>query len=138
MPGHDDEVEMASPALYGLAALRNRLRCLDAERLVAVQLLGRRRLDGALLRLGLLALLFLACLGAQLLALLLAGVAFAADRLQVFLEVIGAVVVVDLLAGRDVLDGADIDAALLLLDVGFGIRAAGVVDVTRNVLAHRA
>src|SRR5882757_9655312 len=48
-------------------------------------------------------------LGALLLAFLFAGVAFAADRLQVRLEVIGAVVVVDLFAGLDLFDGADKD-----------------------------
>ena len=48
--------------------------------------------------------------GAFLFPLFLAGVAFAADRLQVGLEVIGAVIVVDLVARLDVLDGADVDS----------------------------
>src|SRR6185503_17782998 len=56
---------------------------------------------------------------ALLLALLLAGCAFAADRLQIGFEVVSAVVVVDLLARLDVLDGADEDLALARLDVGF-------------------
>src|SRR6188768_435918 len=64
-------------------------------------------------------------LGALLLPLLHAGSAQAADRLEVFLEVVGAVVVVDLLARRDVLDGADIDLALDRVNVGFGVGPAG-------------
>src|SRR5438067_401225 len=43
---------------------------------------------------------------ALLLALLFAGRAFAADRLQVGFEIIGAVVVIDLLARLDIFDGA--------------------------------
>src|SRR5882724_11906768 len=75
--------------------------------------------------------------GALLLALLLAGSAFAADRLQIGLEVVGAVIVVDLLARLDVLDGADEDLALARLDVGFRVRPAGVVDVAGDVFADR-
>ncbi len=82
-------------------------------------------------------LLFLSRCGPQFLAFFLARLALAPDRLQVLLEVVGAVVVVDLLAGRDVLDGADIDTPLFLANVGFRIRFAGMVDVARDVLAHR-
>src|SRR6185437_4024052 len=77
-------------------------------------------------------------LGALLLALLLAGAGFAADRLQVGLEVIGAVIVVDLLARLDVLDGADENLALARPDVAFRVRLAGMVDVAGDVLADRA
>src|SRR5205823_10068089 len=56
-------------------------------------------------------------LGALLLALSFARVAFAADRLQISLEVIGAVIVVDLFARGSVLDGADNDLALARHDV---------------------
>src|SRR6516225_4379421 len=76
--------------------------------------------------------------GALLLALLLAGLAFAADRLQIGFEIVGAVVVVDLLARLDVLDGADENPALARLDVGLRIRLAGVIDVAGDVLADRA
>ena len=64
-------------------------------------------------------------LGALLLALLFASVAFAADRLQIRLEVIGAVIVVDLLARLDVLDGAYYHLALagLTSDSAFGLQA---------------
>src|SRR5437667_341929 len=55
-------------------------------------------------------------LGALLLALLLAGVAFAADRLQISLEVVGAVVVVDLLTRLGVLDAAGGDRGLTSCD----------------------
>src|SRR6185503_2981098 len=58
-------------------------------------------------------------LGALLLPLLHAGSAQAADRLEVFLEVVGAVVVVDLFARLNVLDGADVDLALDRVNVGF-------------------
>ena len=71
-----------------------------------------RLLQRLALRLGLEAGLFHPRLGALLLALLLASVAFAADRLQIGFEVVGAVVVVDLVARLDVLDGADEDLAL--------------------------
>src|SRR6202167_4582570 len=77
-------------------------------------------------------------LGALLLAFLLAGVAFAADRLQIRLEVVGAVIVIDLFARLDLLDGADHDLAFAGVDVGLGVRLAGVIDITRDVLAHRA
>src|SRR5262249_50475066 len=77
-------------------------------------------------------------LGALLLALLLAGGAQAADRLEVFLGVVGAVVVVDLVARLDVLDGADENLARAWANVGFRVRLAGMVDVAGNVLAHRA
>src|SRR5262245_23058046 len=69
-------------------------------------------------------------LGPRQLALLLAGVALAADRLQVLLEVILAVVVVDLFARLDVLGGADEHPAIAGLHVGFGVRPASVIDVT--------
>src|SRR5882762_7733291 len=94
-------------------------------------------LQSLFLRLGFQAQFFGPRLGALLLALLFAGVAFAADRLQIGLEIVGAVIVVDLFAGLDVLDGADNDLALARLDVGFRIRLAGVVDIARDVLAHR-
>src|SRR5581483_1405151 len=77
-------------------------------------------------------------LGALLLALLLAGVALAADRLQIGLEVIGPVIVVDLFARLDGLDGADVDLALAWANIGLRVRLAAVVDVARDVLAHRA
>jgi hypothetical protein len=77
-------------------------------------------------------------LGALLLAFLLAGVAFAADWLQIRLEVVGAVIVVDLFARLDLLDRADHDLALAGVDVGFGVRFAGMIDIARDVLAHRA
>ena len=70
--------------------------------------------------------------------LLLAGLAFAADRLQIGFEIVGTVIVVDLLARLDVLDGADEDLLLARLDVGFGVRLARVIDVARDVLANRA
>src|SRR5215475_10470483 len=76
-------------------------------------------------------------LGALLLAHLLAGLAFAADRLQIGFEIVGAVIVVDLLARLDVLDGADENLALARLDVGLRIRLAGVIDVAGDVLADR-
>src|SRR5262249_52542268 len=76
--------------------------------------------------------------GALPLPLLLAGAALAADRLQIRLEVIGTVIVVDLVARLDVLDRADIDLALAGLHIAFSIRPAGVVDIAGDVLAHRA
>src|SRR4051812_12637454 len=76
--------------------------------------------------------------GAGLFALLFTCRAFAADRLQVGFEVIGAVVVVDLFARLDVLDRTDHDLALARLDVGLRIRLAGVVDVAGDILADRA
>jgi hypothetical protein len=76
-----------------------------------------RLLQRLALGLGLQARPLLAGLSAFLFALLLAGVAFAADRLQIGFEVIGAVVVVDFLAWLDVLDGADEHLALARLDV---------------------
>src|SRR6267143_7276570 len=90
------------------------------------------------LGLGLQAGLFRPRFGALLLALLLAGRAFAADRLQIGFEIIRAVIVIDLLARLDVLDGADEDLALAWANVGFRIRLAGVVDIAGEVLAHRA
>src|SRR4051812_35915690 len=78
--------------------------------LLLLQLQGLRRqllglLQGLPLGLGLQARFFSPRLGALLLALLFACRAFAADRLDVGLEVIGAVIIVDLVAGLDVLDG---------------------------------
>src|SRR5882672_8524338 len=93
-------------------------------------------LQGLLFRLGFQAQLFGPRLGALLLALLFASRAFAADRLQIRLEVVGAVIVVDLFAGLDVLDRADHDLALAGADVGFRVRLAGMIDVARDVLAH--
>src|SRR5579872_5944942 len=72
-----------------------------------------------------------------LLALLLASGAFAADRLQIGFEVVGAVVVIDLVARLDVLDGANENLALARANVAFCIRLAGVVDVAGDVLADR-
>src|SRR5690606_23621809 len=40
-------------------------------------------------------------------------------------------------ARRDVLDGADGDGALALIDVGFRVRPAGVIDVAGGVAAVR-
>src|SRR5262249_21292745 len=91
-----------------------------------------------LLRLGLQAKPFRPRLRPLLFALLFTGVALAADRLQVSLEVIGAVIVVDLVARLDVPDGADEDLALARFDVGFRIRLAAMIDVARDVLTHRA
>src|SRR6266852_3058077 len=95
-------------------------------------------LQSLLLCLGFQAQLFGPRLGALLLALLFASRAFAADRLQIRLEVVGAVVVVDLFAGLDVLDRADHDLALAGADVGLRVRLAGMIDVTGDVLAHRS
>src|SRR5690242_14649233 len=69
------------------------------------QLLGL--LQRLALGLGLEARPFRPRLSALLLALLLARVAFAADRLQIGFEIVRAVVIVDLLARLDVLDGAN-------------------------------
>src|SRR5258707_2576327 len=76
-------------------------------------------------------------LGALLRALLFASRAFAADRLQIGFEIIGAVIVIDLLARLNLLDGADEDLALAWANVGFRVRPAGVVDIAGDVLAHR-
>src|SRR5581483_9712960 len=76
-------------------------------------------------------------LGPLLLALLLAGDAFAADRLEVGLEVIGAVIVIDFLARLDVLDRADENLSFARPDVALRVRPAGVIDVTGDVLADR-
>src|SRR5438477_10539769 len=75
-------------------------------------------LQGFPLRLGFQAPPFGSRLGALLLALLFAGRAFAADRLQIGLEVFGAVIVVDLVAGLDVLVRPAEDLALAGTDVG--------------------
>src|SRR5258708_14617611 len=102
---------------------------------------GLRRFFGFLqslpLGLGLQAQFFGPRLGALLLAFLLASVAFAADRLQIGLKIVRAVIVIDIFAGLDVLDGADEHLALTRPDVGFGVRLAGVIDVAGDVLAHR-
>ncbi len=76
-------------------------------------------------------------LGTRDLALLLAGIALAPDRLEEFLEVFRAVIVVDLFAGLDVLDGADEHLAVARLHVGLGVGPAGVVDIARDVAADR-
>src|SRR3984893_2400865 len=76
-------------------------------------------------------------LGALLLAFFLASVAFAADRLQIGLKIVSAVIVIDLFSGLDILDGADEHLALTRHDVGFGVRLAGVIDVAGDGLAHR-
>src|SRR5262249_49400031 len=76
--------------------------------------------------------------GPLLLPLLLAGVAFAANRLQIRLEVVGAVIVADFLARFDVLDRADENLALAGPDVAFRVGLAGVVDIAGDVRAHPA
>src|SRR6202035_2422426 len=43
-----------------------------------------------------------------------------------------------LFAGLDLLDRADHDLALARTDIGFRVRLAGVIDIARDVLAHRA
>src|SRR6266446_4382566 len=93
--------------------------------------------QGLSLRLGLQAQPFGPRLGALLLALLFARRASAADRLQIGLEVVGTVIVVDLFARLDVLDGADENLALAGTDVGLRVRLAGVVDIAGDVFAHR-
>src|SRR3981189_2688556 len=103
---------------------------------------GLRRLffslfQGLLLRLGLQTQSFSSRLGALLLALLFACVAFAADRLQIRLEVVGAVVVVDLLPGLDVLDRPDHDLALARAEVGLRVPLAGMVDIAGDILTYR-
>src|SRR5258708_36251043 len=118
---------------------------LYAVRLGAVQpmlFLGLCRLllgfpQGLPLRLGFQAQPFGPRLGALLLAFLFARRASAADRLQIGLEVIGTVIVVDLFARLDVLDGADENLALAGTDVGLRVRLAGVVDIAGDVFAHR-
>src|ERR1700724_725046 len=64
-------------------------------------------------------------LGALLLAFFRASVALAADRLQIGLKIVSAVIVIDLCAGLDILDGSDEHLALTRPDVGFGVRLAG-------------
>src|SRR6476620_3878818 len=121
-------VELVPGALFGLGFFFGLRR-------LRLALLGLfQRLS---LRLGLEAELFRPRLGALFLALLLAGRAFAADWLQVGFEIVGAVIVIDLLARLDLLDGADEDLALARFDVGFRVRLAGVVDIAGDVLAHR-
>src|SRR6266850_162295 len=118
---------------------------LHAVRLGAVQpmlFLGLCRLllgspQGLPLRLGFQAQPFGPRLGALLLALLFARRAFAADRLQIGLEVIGTVIVADLLARLDVLDRADKNLAFARTDVGLRVRLAGMIDVAGDVFAHR-
>src|SRR6478672_12258241 len=110
---------------------------LHAVRLGAIQpmlLLGLCRQlfgfpQGLPLRLGFQAQPFGPRLGALLLAFLFTRRAFAADRLQIGLEVVGAVIVVDLLAWLDFLDRADKNLALAGTDVGLRVRLAGVIDV---------
>src|SRR4029077_9759383 len=114
----------------------------DAVGIGAVLLRGLRRqlfrlLQRLALRLGLQAQFLGPRLGALLLALLFAGRAFAADRLQIGFEVIGAVVVIDLFARLDVLDGADEHLAFAWANVGFRVRLAGVIDIAGDVRAHR-
>src|SRR5262249_9317822 len=75
--------------------------------------------------------------GPRRLALGLAFDALAADRLQILPEIIGAVVVGDLLAGLNLLGGADVDLLQPGVDVGFGIRPAGMVGVARDIAADR-
>src|SRR5215831_18534125 len=75
-------------------------------------------------------------LRAQHQLLLMAGRAFAAVFLDEGIEVVAAVVVGDLVARVDGPDRADQN--LVLLDIGFGVRLAGMVDVAGDVPAARA
>src|SRR5258706_15425173 len=93
--------------------------------------------QGLPLRLGFQAQPFGPRLGTLLLALLFARRTSAADRLQIGLEVIGTVIVVDLLARLYVLDRADKDLALAGTDVGLLVRLAGVRDIASDGRAHR-
>src|SRR5688572_15611972 len=60
----------------------------------------------------------------------------AAVLAQELVEILLAVVVSELLAGSDVAQGEDIDAALA--DLGLAVGHAGVIDVARAVRARRA
>ena len=84
-----------------------------------------RLLVGLALRLDFQPLPFGPRLGALLPALPFAGLAFAADRLQIGFEIVGAVIVADLFARLDVLDGADETLRLrgLTSDSAFGLQA---------------
>src|SRR6266851_4961388 len=62
--------------------------------------------------------------------------ALASAALQKQLEIVAAVVVGDLFAGRDV--PARAQDHLAPVEVGFGVRAAGMVGVAREVAAARA
>src|SRR5262245_62283621 len=66
----------------------------------------------------------------------MAGHTLAAALLDEGVEVVAAVVVGDLVTGVDGLDRADQN--LVLLDIRFGVRPAGMVDVAGDVLAARA
>src|SRR5262245_7612489 len=66
----------------------------------------------------------------------MAGCAPAAVLLDEGVEVVATVVVGDLVARVDGLDRADQN--LVLLDIRFGVRPAGMVDVAGDVLAARA
>src|SRR5262249_56254047 len=61
--------------------------------------------------------------------------ALAADGLDEGVEIIAAIVVRDLVARPDVLDGADLDHVLDEID--FGVRPARVIDIARPVPAAR-
>ena len=66
----------------------------------------------------------------------MAGGAPAAVVLDEGIEIVAAIIVGDLVARMDRLDRADQDLALL--NIGFGVRPAGMVDVARDVLAARS
>jgi len=66
----------------------------------------------------------------------MAGRALAAVLLDEGVEIVAAVVVGDLVARVDGPDRADQN--LVLLDIGFGVRLAGMVDVAGDVPAARA
>src|SRR5215510_6312302 len=66
----------------------------------------------------------------------MAGRTLAAVLLDEGIEIVAAVIVGDLVARIDRLDGGDQDLALL--DIGLGVRPAGVVNVARDVLAARS
>ena len=65
-------------------------------------------------------------------ALLPAFHAFAAARRDHVAEIVAAIVVSDLVAGMDHLDGAQDD--LPFAPVRLGVRSAGMVGITRDVL----
>src|SRR3954470_19247183 len=106
LPPGDPDLALAIQRM----AVERRLCLASGLQLRFALLLFRGKLLGLLQRLALglrfQAGSFFPRLGALLLALFLARGAFAADRFQIGFEVIGAVVVIDLLARLDVLDGA--------------------------------
>jgi hypothetical protein len=73
---------------------------------------------------------------ADLGAFLPASPALAAGCFDEGVEIIAAIVIRDLVAGLDVLDGANLDHVLDEID--FGVRPAGMIDVARPVPAAQA